>query len=458
MLQIRCKNNNITKSFPEGTSLLEVYQEFADELKMPYPVVSAKVNNVSQGLKFRLYQNRDVEFLDARVGSGHSAYVRSLCFILYKATQDLFPGSKLFIEHTISRGYYCNFKKKGNIPLTNDDVTKMRNRMQEIIDLDMPFRRNEATTEEALRVFQERGFSDKVKLLETSGQIAAGGSGSPFASLFSTGGSGSSGVSGGTDAISQLLGAFLSGGGRSVPIDGLDKSNIAFMGDSSISDKTAAEYIALNHFDVENLTWTQYGSQYKMTIPDEQWALVHSLDLNMFYDDGEGYLDLGLDNVYTFDNNGDLVADTSRNWLAIDGHTIAYYHTDTVENEETGEFTITGYVPAYLNNERVNLILIFDSEEPNGYIAGAEPAYGTEETETVAKSIVDLNEGDKIDFICDYYSYDGEYTDTYYLGETLTYSKDLKISNTDVGKGEVRLMYHFTDIYNQEYWSEPIIK
>ncbi len=171
MLQIRCKNNNITKSFPEGTSLLDVYQEFADELKMPYPVVSAKVNNVSQGLKFRLYQNRDVEFLDARVGSGHSAYVRSLCFILYKATQDLFPGSKLFIEHTISRGYYCNFKKKGNIPLTNDDVTKMRNRMQEIIDLDMPFRRNEATTEEALRVFQERGFSDKVKLLETSGQI-----------------------------------------------------------------------------------------------------------------------------------------------------------------------------------------------------------------------------------------------------------------------------------------------
>ncbi len=294
--------------------------------------------------------------------------------------------------------------------------------------------------------------------LETSGQIAAGGSGSPFASLFSTGSSGSSGVSGGTDAISQLLGAFLSGGGRSVPIDGLDKSNIAFMGDSSISDKTAAEYIALNHFDVENLTWTQYGSQYKMTIPDEQWALVHSLDLNMFYDDGEGYLDLGLDNVYTFDNNGDLVADTSRNWLAIDGHTIAYYHTDTVENEETGEFTITGYVPAYLNNERVNLILIFDSEDPNGYIAGAEPAYGTEETETVAKSIVDLNEGDKIDFICDYYSYDGEYTDTYYLGEPLTYSKDLKISNTDVGKGEVRLMYHFTDIYNQEYWSEPIIK
>ena len=171
MLQIRCKNNNVTKSFPEGASLLDVYQEFADEIKLPYPVVSAKVNNASQGLKFRLYQNRDVEFLDARAGSGHRVYVRSLSFVLYKATQDQFPGSKLFIEHSLCRGYYCNFKKKNNEPLTDDDVQHLCQRMQEIIDLDMPFRRTESTTEEAIRVFTERGFSDKVKLLETSGQI-----------------------------------------------------------------------------------------------------------------------------------------------------------------------------------------------------------------------------------------------------------------------------------------------
>lgn len=179
MLQIRCKNNNTTKSFPEGASLLDVYQAFADEIKLPYPVVSAKVNNTSQGLKFRLFQNRDVEFLDARDGSGHRAYVRSLCFVLYKATSDLFPGSKLFIEHPLSRGYYCNFKKqeaRGKKPnektaLTDSDVAAIRHRMQEIIGLDMPFRRNEATTEEAVRIFSDRGFSDKVKLLETSGQI-----------------------------------------------------------------------------------------------------------------------------------------------------------------------------------------------------------------------------------------------------------------------------------------------
>lgn len=171
MLQIRCKNNNITKSFPEGTSLLEVYQDYAEELKMPFPVVSAKVNNTSQGLKFRLFQNRDVEFLDAREGSGRRVYVRSLCFVLYKATADLFPASRLFIEHPLSGGFYCNFKKKDGQPITDEDVKALQQRMQEIIDLDMPFRRTEATTDEALRVFKERHFSDKVQLLETCGQI-----------------------------------------------------------------------------------------------------------------------------------------------------------------------------------------------------------------------------------------------------------------------------------------------
>ena len=171
MLQILCKNNNITKSFPEGTSLLEVYQDYAEELKMPFPVVSAKVNNTSQGLKFRLFQNRDVEFLDAREGSGRRVYVRSLCFVLYKATADLFPASRLFIEHPLSGGFYCNFKKKNGQPLTDDDVKALQQRMQEIIDLDMPFRRTEATTDEALRVFKDRHFSDKVQLLETCGQI-----------------------------------------------------------------------------------------------------------------------------------------------------------------------------------------------------------------------------------------------------------------------------------------------
>ena len=171
MLQIRCKNNNVTREFPEGTSLLEVYNAFAPELNFKYPVVSAKVNNASQGLKFRLFQNRDVEFMDARRGSGYRAYVRSLCFVLYKATSDTCPGSKLFIEHPISGGYYCNLRKKNFEPVTDEDIENIRKRMQEIINNDMVFHRHEATTEEAVKVFAERGFADKVKLIESSGQI-----------------------------------------------------------------------------------------------------------------------------------------------------------------------------------------------------------------------------------------------------------------------------------------------
>ncbi len=170
MIDIRCKNNMVTKSFPIGISLVEALKKFP-ELSFPYPVVSAKVNNVSQGLKFRVYQNRDVEFVDISDSSGRRVYIRSLCFVLYKATQDVFPGSKLFVEHPISHGYYCNFRKVDGTSPTEEDVTLIRGRMKDIIDADMPFHRVEATTEEAIRIFREQGFADKVKLLDTSGQI-----------------------------------------------------------------------------------------------------------------------------------------------------------------------------------------------------------------------------------------------------------------------------------------------
>ncbi|MBP5346995.1 MAG: nucleoside kinase [Bacteroidales bacterium] len=172
MIQIRCKNNGITKSFTEGVSLLEVFNAFP-ELDFPFPAVSAKVNNSSQGLKFRVWQNRDVEFVDVRDNSGFRAYVRSLCFVLYKATQDVFPDSRLYMEHPISRGYFCNFKKADGQPASEEDVTKIRERMLDIINQDMPFHRTESVTEEAVRIFRDRGLSDKARLLETSGQIYA---------------------------------------------------------------------------------------------------------------------------------------------------------------------------------------------------------------------------------------------------------------------------------------------
>lgn len=169
MLQICCKNNNIIKRFPVGSTLLEIYSGL--ELDFPYQVVSARVNNRSEGLNFRVYNNKDVEFLDVRDPSGMRTYVRSLCFILYKAVTDLFPTGKLYVEHPVSKGYFCNVRI--GRPLASDDVAALKQRMQEIIDEDIPFHRVECHTEEALRVFNERGMEDKVKLLETAGTLYA---------------------------------------------------------------------------------------------------------------------------------------------------------------------------------------------------------------------------------------------------------------------------------------------
>ncbi|MBQ9898204.1 MAG: peptidase C11 [Ruminococcus sp.] len=282
--------------------------------------------------------------------------------------------------------------------------------------------------------------------LETSGQIAAGGTASPLGSLF---GGSSSGVSGGSDIIGSLLSSFLGGGGdRS--IDGLDRDNISFMDEGDVDE--AAEYISLNHLDVSNLVWEQSDGEYKLTMPESQWAMIHDVALNMFYFDGEGYIDLGMDYVFKSFDGKTLVADTDRNWLAINGQNVAFYYLGKTND------TITGYVPAFLNGERVNLMLVFDNDNPNGYIAGATTDYIGGETNTVAKAYTELQTGDQLEFICDYYTTDMKYQDSYLLGDPVTVSDSMTISNVDVGSGEVRLMYCLTDMYGQDYWTEAIIK
>ncbi|HRR77114.1 MAG TPA: clostripain-related cysteine peptidase [Ruminococcus sp.] len=288
--------------------------------------------------------------------------------------------------------------------------------------------------------------------LETSGQIAAGGSSSPLGSLF--GGGASSGSSGSADMIGQLLGAFLGGGSSGRSIAGLDSSNTAFMDGADSSDTT--EYLSEHYFDASNLVWTEEDGKYILDLPDGQWDMIHAVDKNVFLDDGNGYIDLGLDNTFTYNDDADLVADTDRNWLSINGQPVAYYHTDTTDYD--GDDVITGYVPAFLNGERVKVIIVFDKDNKDGYIAGAEPAYVNGETDTVAKSMTELNVGDTLEFICDYYTYDKEYQDTYYLGEPMKVTENMQISNTDIGDGEIHIMYLVTDIYNQQYWTEAIVK
>ncbi len=168
MISIFCKNNGVTKEFPEGTSLLEMLPSF--EFSQPWPIVSARVNNVSQGLKYKAYNSKDVEYVDCTNASGRRVYCRSLCFLLSKAAQDVLPKSRIYMEHPISGGYFCNFVKKGGEALTEADVVAIRKRMKELVDADIPFHRFEAKVEEAVRIFKEMGYDDKVKLLETSGQ------------------------------------------------------------------------------------------------------------------------------------------------------------------------------------------------------------------------------------------------------------------------------------------------
>ena len=167
MLQICCKNNNISKEFPIGSSLLDIYYGF--NLNFPYQVVSAKVNNRSEGLNFRVYNNKDIEFLDVRDQSGMRTYVRSLCFVLFKAVTELFPEGQLFVEHPVSKGYFCNLRI--GRPVELEDVMRIKQRMQEIIAEDIPYHRIECHTTEAVRIFSERGMNDKVRLLETSGSL-----------------------------------------------------------------------------------------------------------------------------------------------------------------------------------------------------------------------------------------------------------------------------------------------
>ncbi len=168
MVQVYCKNTKTSKKFPEGTSLVQMLAEF--EFERPYPIVSAKVNNVSQGLKFKVYQNKDIEFIDVRESSGMRVYYRSLCFLLYKAAQDVFPGSKLFMEHPISNGYFCHLRKADNTDLTDEDLSLLEARMHELVEKDLPFHRYDVQTDRAIKEFRKAGYDDKVRLLETSGE------------------------------------------------------------------------------------------------------------------------------------------------------------------------------------------------------------------------------------------------------------------------------------------------
>ena len=171
MVNIFCVNTQTSRTFPEGTTLMDMLPAFAPEFETPYPIIAAKVNNVCQGLKYRAFNSRQVEFIDYTCYAGRSVYCSSLCFLLTKAAKDLFPECKIVLRRPISKGYFCSIDKHDGAPLTQSDVDAINARMLEISEQDMPFRRHEVRTQEAIELFEKMGYQDKVRLLQTAGDL-----------------------------------------------------------------------------------------------------------------------------------------------------------------------------------------------------------------------------------------------------------------------------------------------
>ena len=310
--------------------------------------------------------------------------------------------------------------------------------------------------------------------VQVSGQFTSGGStASPIYSLLGQLGNGSSATNafGNTDLISGLLGSLYSGGATSTPsstssyadlISGL--GSLGFLGGRSIPDRDMAEYLSANFLDSRKLVWSPSGNDYVIALDQSDWDMIHSVELNVFYKDnnGEGYFDLGLDNIYDIDGQGRLIANRDNTWVAINNQPVAYYHMGTTTD---GDFySIVGRIPALLTRTDENgvetrtlveLIAVYDSDNEDGYIAGVRTVYADGETDTIAKVDTALQDGDKLDFVCDYYTRDGKYLDTYMIGEPVTVNGDLQLS--DVGlAGRLMVTYRITDIYNQVYWTESL--
>lgn len=169
MVKIFCKNNNESKTFPEGLTLMEMLASF--DFEQPYPILAAKVNNVCQGLKYRAFNSREVEFLDYTSYAGRSVYCNSLCFLLCKAVKDIFPQAKVVLRRPISKGYFCTIDKRDGTEVSVSELQMIKERMNDLVSLDLPFRRHEVRAEEAIALFEELGYHDKVKLLRTAADV-----------------------------------------------------------------------------------------------------------------------------------------------------------------------------------------------------------------------------------------------------------------------------------------------
>lgn len=293
------------------------------------------------------------------------------------------------------------------------------------------------------------------------GQVASGSSesalgtllgdntGSLLGSLLGSSATSSDTAAASGDTVTQLLDLFLSN--RSVVTGDKDSSWV----DESLVRGSAASYQE-NNAGFANLMLTYKGDTPTLVLTEDQWSAVVTLEQNVYVDDGEGYIDLGLDNVADYDEDNDLIMAYDGTWMSLNGQVVAYYLVSEDQVDDT--YTILGRVPALLNGTRVNIILEFTSENPYGTVLGAQYDYDASATDTIRKGLADIAAGDKIDFLCDYYNYDGTFNDSYYLGEQMTATGDWEIGNAPLGDGvDWQMSYRLTDVYGGQYWT-PTVK
>ncbi len=309
----------------------------------------------------------------------------------------------------------------------------------------------------ASRLYDQIGldtaYTDCIKSfasLEVAGQATAGGSSGQLGSLFDlfTGGSTSYSAPSGSDVVGDLLGSLL--GGRDLGNVGLTQDQADFLDRDLVSG--SVEYLTGTQFDASALTWTDKAGQKALVLTEDQWNLVQNIELNVFVDDGTGYIDLGLDNVFSFNDDGDLLGEFDGTWLSVNGQIVAYYMM-----EETEDGQIMGYIPAMLNGQRVDLMVSFSNETMSWTVLGAQPRYDEDtQTETVARGLMDIRKGDTLDFLCSYYDYDKNFQDNYYLGDPLTVTGPLELANIAMDNDSFIAAYRITDIYQNHYWTPQI--
>ena len=169
-LKVFCKNTNEYLSIDGGETLIDLYDTVKDRLGLQGDAVCVLVNNKVEDLHYPVFSPKHIEFIDITNNAGYRVMTRSLCMVLYKALNDLYPGKRLCIQHSISNGHYCQIKHEEDF-LSAEVITQLKQRMTEIIEADLPFKRRERLTTDVIEMFRKQGLKDKVRLLEGFNQL-----------------------------------------------------------------------------------------------------------------------------------------------------------------------------------------------------------------------------------------------------------------------------------------------